>query len=243
MSNDGMSTECVTKLPWDSKHFGIEIARVNGNRLSESLVSEIEEWLAANPVDCLYFSAALEANTLRYAAELGFRFIDARVTLETAPRLTEPAKGIRVATHEDLPDLCRIASESHHDSRFYADGRFDRNACDKLYRIWISNGLSDENGVVFVPDMEGKAAGYISIHAKDGAGQISLLAVDTPFRRFHLGTELIRAANAWFLAQGVSRIEVPTQAGNIPAIRLYEKSGFLVWKVEPWYHRWTVEQR
>jgi ribosomal protein S18 acetylase RimI-like enzyme len=31
---------------------------------------------------------------------------------------------------------------------------------------------------------------------------------------------------------------VATQAGNVPAIRLYEKSGFNVCKAGIWFHKW-----
>jgi hypothetical protein len=46
---------------------------------------------------------------------------------------------LRTAVEEDLDELQEIASESHHDSRFYVDGNFSRSACDELYRIWIAN--------------------------------------------------------------------------------------------------------
>jgi len=237
-----MNADIITRLPWDSKHFGIDVAKVNANRLTEQSVCEVQAWLGTNTIDCLYFMAVPEAATLQYAAGLGFRFVDARVTLESAPRPTLAARGIRLATPGDLPNLYRIAAESHHDSRFYVDGRFKLDACNELYRIWITKGLSDEGGAVFVPDIDGNPAGYISINVKNGVGHISLLAVDAQYRGRHLATELMRAANSWFLSREVTKFEVPTQAGNIPALRLYESCGFRISQIEPWYHRWTAEQ-
>ncbi len=45
-------------------------------------------------------------------------------------------------------------------------------------------------------------------------------------------------AEAWFRERSIERVTVPTQAANIPALRLYESRGFKISKVEPWFHRW-----
>jgi len=228
-------------LPWDSSHFGLRIARVETNRLDPSVLAEIDVWLNANPVDCLYFLAAPESETLKLAAKAGFRFVDARVTLDyVLPKnaRAESSGYVRTATREDLPELQRIASESHHDSRFYVDGNFARPACDELYRIWISKGLENKEGRVFVAEQDSKLVGYNSIYQSEGEGTISLIAIDSRYRGQGLATHLMNRAEQWFREQNVERVTVPTQAANIPALRLYESRGFKITKVEPWFHRW-----
>jgi dTDP-4-amino-4,6-dideoxy-D-galactose acyltransferase len=247
-STQGRSASVVTNaevvcelLPWDSAHFGVRVARVEPNRLTPATVANIEAWLKSNPVNCLYFLAAPEAETLRLAAESGFRFVDARVTLECNLSKVTPAKSgtnVRSAVSDDLDELRRIASESHHDSRFYVDGNFPRAACDELYRIWITKGFENKHGAVFVAEQDGKAVGYNSIYESDGDGVISLIAIDSMYRGRSLATQLMNRSEAWFRQQNVERVTVPTQAANVPALRLYESRGFKIAKVEPWFHRW-----
>jgi GNAT superfamily N-acetyltransferase len=204
-------------LPWDTAHFGVRVAKVEPNRLTSATLANIEAWLKSNPVDCLYFLATPEAETLRLAAQAGFRFVDARVTLECELSKVIPAKSIthvRRAVSEDMDELRRIASESHHDSRFYIDGNFLRAACDELYRIWITKAFENRQGAVFVAEQDGKAVGYNSIYTSGGDGVISLVAVDPKYRGRNLATQLLTSSEAWFRQQNVERVIVPTQAAS-----------------------------
>jgi dTDP-4-amino-4,6-dideoxy-D-galactose acyltransferase len=228
-------------LPWDSAHFGMRIARVQLDHLTPASLASIERWLKSNPVDCLYFLATPQAETLRLAAESGFRFVDTRVTLEcdlTSAPLAKTNTNIRPAVSDDLPVLTRIASESHHDSRFYVDGNFPPAACDELYRIWITKAFENRQGVVFVAELGGKAVGYSAISASDGDGIISLIAIDAMYRGRAIATHLMNRSETWFRQHNVRRVHVPTQASNVPALRLYESQGFKVARTEPWFHRW-----
>jgi dTDP-4-amino-4,6-dideoxy-D-galactose acyltransferase len=228
-------------LPWDSSHFGVRVARVETNRLKPETVADINVWLNANAVDCLYFLAVPEAETMKLAAGAGFRFVDARVTLDyVLPKnpCSESSGCVRTAVSKDIPELQRIASESHHDSRFYVDGNFARPACDELFRIWITKGFENKEGVVFVAEQDNKPVGYNSIYTSESEGVISLIAIDSSYRGRGLATHLMNRAEAWFRQHNVERVTVPTQAANIPALRLYESRGFKIAKVEPWFHRW-----
>jgi dTDP-4-amino-4,6-dideoxy-D-galactose acyltransferase len=49
---------------------------------------------------------------------------------------------------------------------------------------------------------------------------------------------VVRAAQAFFLAQGVTEVTVVTQGRNIEAQRLYQKCGFLSRAIYYWYHKW-----
>jgi ribosomal protein S18 acetylase RimI-like enzyme len=154
------------------------------------------------------------------------------------------APAIRPATLDDLPELRRIAGESHRDTRFYADGRFPTGACDELYRIWIGRSCSEPEfaDAVFVAEQEHHAAGYVSCRLADGAGEIGLLAVDGKYRGLGLGEQLVRRAGSWFRERGAPRASVVTQGANVRALRLYQKCGFFVAAVQFWYHRWSSRE-
>lgn len=241
-----MSQSVCEILPWDSAHFGLTVASVNSSRLTQSSVAEIERWLKADGlVDCLYLRALPEPETMKLAARSGFRFVDARFTLGHAVGGAQHSRSdhVRPTRHEDLAELRRIASESHHDSRFYVDGNFRREACDEMYRIWITKQFEDEGCAVFTAEQDRKAVGYISVNSEQGEGRITLIAVDSHYRGRGLAKQLIHRAELWLHVEGITRVSVPTQAANIVALRLYESCGFRVCKVEPWYHRWPKLER
>jgi dTDP-4-amino-4,6-dideoxy-D-galactose acyltransferase len=232
-------------LPWDTGFFGVRIGRVAGNRLSDSLVSEIERWTEAELIDCLYFLADFsDAETIRIAEMRGFRLTDVRVTLDLKlPRtLTAPVKydpAIRHAVPEDAKALKAIARLGHTDSRFFFDGRFPKERCADLYETWIETSLGGYADTVFTADDGGRAAGYVSCHL-DGPrkGRIGLVGVAAEARGRGLATGLTRAALHWFEHEGVERVSVVTQGRNVSAQRLYQSCGFTTCSVQLWYHRW-----
>lgn len=237
--------ECCELLPWDSQHFGVRIGRVGGGRLTEALVAEIEEWGRLHKVDCLYFLADPEPVTMHLAAAAGFRFVDIRTTWELKIECSRPAVAsppVRLASIEDIPELRRIAGESHEDSRFYRDGNFSREACDEMYRIWIERSCLEPGfaDAVLVAEREGHVAGYISCRKEAAAGEIGLVAVACNFRGMGLGSCLVQQACEWFATQGTEHATVVTQGFNVPAQRLYQQAGFQISSARPWYHRWFL---
>jgi dTDP-4-amino-4,6-dideoxy-D-galactose acyltransferase len=182
-----------------------------------------------------------DPTTVRLAAEFGWRMVDMRVTLGT--ELSSVVKShapTRLANPGDLPYLKQLAMSSHTDSRFYRDGNFRSTACDDLYAKWIERSAGDRDfaGAVFVPEIEGKAAGYITCAMKQGVGDIGLIAVDPTMLRRGLGTSLLAAAAGWFSDQGAERVSVVTQGCNIPALRMYEGFGFTIESIQLWFHWW-----
>src|SRR5258708_4452183 len=128
-------------LEWDSKFFGIRIARVAGHRLDTERTAEIALALSDRSIDCLYFLADQERETIQLAELQGFQLINVRVTL--AARLlntyagTWNDDGIRDAAPGVIPALREIAGPSFSDSRFYQYGRFPAFLCVDLSLAWI----------------------------------------------------------------------------------------------------------
>src|SRR6185369_10458616 len=95
-------------LEWDSAHFGLRIARAD--------LDDLRHWSAPPAVDCVYFLAQPDAESMRLAHQAGFRFVDERVTLAADPGAAiNNDAAIRPAAPADLPELRRIAGESHQD--------------------------------------------------------------------------------------------------------------------------------
>jgi dTDP-4-amino-4,6-dideoxy-D-galactose acyltransferase len=223
----------------------MRIGRVNSTKLTAALVSGVEAWAQSNAIDCLYLLAEPDPATMHLAGDAGFRFIDIRSTFEvelSQGQIGRSEKGcpIRVATLDDVPELRRIAGESHHQTRFYVDGNFPLNACDELYRIWIERSCKEPclGSTVLVAEEDSRAIGYISCSLSTNFGEIGLVGVDSIYQGRGWGERLVRRALLWFRNRGAARAIVVTQGSNVSAQRLYERCGFLVSSVRLWYHRW-----
>lgn len=232
-------------LSWDSAFFGLRIGRYTGGHLTRDRVDALKAWAEREDIDCLYYLEDLQhAGSLRLAERAGFRLTDIRVQL-TCPlpaREREPGVGpetTRPHRDDDVPTLCRIAAVSHHDSRFYHDGGFDRERCDALYETWIRNSCAGYADEVLVVTAEGAPVGYLSCHVDSAStGRIGLTAVDAAFRGRSLGSQLIRASLQWFTEKGCEEVGVTTQARNTGALRFYAESGFRPQSIQAWFHFW-----
>ena len=70
--------------------------------------------------------------------------------------------------------------------------------------------------------------GFIIVLYKNGSGVagIETLNVDPIFRGLGIGRKLIMAAEQEMYPKDIRRIRLEVSTGNLPAIKLYEKSGF-----------------
>ena len=230
-------------LDWDSKFFGLRIARLERSRLEESVLAQATEWARQNRIDCLYFLAdANDPQTARLAEQNQFLQVDVRLTFER--RVPEEAlrttgePGVRAAREEDLAVLRRIAAQSHSDTRFYFDPHFDRARCDELYATWIENSLHGFAQGVLAAEQQGQPVGYVTLHLRGDEAQIGLIAVASAAQGAGLGKRLVEESLEWARRRGARTMKVVTQGRNVPAQRLYQRRGFLTASFGLWYHKW-----
>jgi dTDP-4-amino-4,6-dideoxy-D-galactose acyltransferase len=234
----------VRFLPWDSEFFGRRIARVLPNTLGTEDIYNLDAWCAQEQIDCLYFlSSETGGSSLWPAQNNDFRLIDLRVTLSiNLKKINLPAgQGLQIslASLEDIPALRAIATQNHTASRFYADPHFERSKCDELYQIWIENSVRDPNYEVITFKPEGRALGYVTSYINaDGIGVIGLVGIAPQCQGRGIGTELINHSLLALQGKGVTQIEVVTQGRNPKAIQIYEKCGFRLKSIQPWFHKW-----
>jgi dTDP-4-amino-4,6-dideoxy-D-galactose acyltransferase len=231
-------------LDWDSHFWGFRIGRVRGARLSPGAIERIEAWCAEHGIRCLYFLGdANDLETARLAEGAGFRLVDTRMAYARF-LADDDLKGtdVRVADESDIPELRRIAGTSYRSTRFYVDLCFPRQLCDELYATWIETSCRGYAQAVLVAEGSRGVEGYISCHLEPGAtlGSIGLVGVDAAARGRGVAQRLVRNACGWFKSAGALRVKVVTQARNIEAQRVYQRSGFLVEDVGLWFHRWTM---
>jgi GNAT superfamily N-acetyltransferase len=241
----------LQKLAWDTEFFSVPIGRITASLLNDDIVTSILKDACDEGIRCLYFEADPNDLTTVLAVEKkGFQLVDVRVVLEYPfedrpapfPRYTIPLElVVKTALESDLPRLEEIAIEIGKFSRYAFDNNFGLGEEERLYRIWINNSLRGFADVVFVArwaDESGEAVGLITCVARDGVGHIQLAGVHHEHRQKGIGTGLLQAALDWAGIQGVKKMQVVTQARNIPAQRLYQQMGFLTKSMTLYYHKW-----
>jgi ribosomal protein S18 acetylase RimI-like enzyme len=143
---------------------------------------------------------------------------------------------IRRATPDDREALGRLGAllmDAHYQAdprRFLEPGA---HASDG-YGDFLQSRLGNRDCVVLVAEIDGAVAGYCyaSIEPlswnelRDRAGFVHDLVCDPAARGRGAGRALLEGAIAWLRAQGLPRVVLWTAAGNTPALRLFEQSGF-----------------
>lgn len=234
----------VVKLDWDSRHFGLQIARIQGGILTRQQFRAVLDYSRRESIECLYFLAdSADIHGWAGAIEAGFRPIDIRVELDRS----EPDPLVRSATEEltdlateaDLPTLLLLGRSAFTESRFYRDENFPAGKAEELFALWIERGVREPDFFTVLRRGEGRPTGFLTARASgNGRGNIELVAVSDEFRGKGVGAQLLDASLAEFRRRGCQVISVATQGSNIAAQRLYQARGFRTRSIRLWFHLW-----
>lgn len=234
----------VVKLEWDSRHFGLGVARIRRERLTKQEIEAALDYCRSESIQCLYFLAdSKDLDGWTGAIEAGFRPVDIRVDLDRS----EPAPTVRaadeepaeLATEADLPALLRLAGAAFTESRFYRDENFPAGKAEELFALWTERGVRDREFFTVLRRSEGLPAGFLTGRAAgDGSGRIELVAVSDKLRGKGIGAQLLAASLREFQRRGCQAVSVATQGSNTAAQRLYQAHGFRTRSVRLWFHLW-----
>jgi GNAT superfamily N-acetyltransferase len=216
-------------MSWDTSFWKQRVGRATS-------LDGLGEWAVANTVGlmCLLVDADDPAEIQR-AEEIGYRFMDVRVTL-TMETKARPSWA-RLVRAEDTAKLQAIARDAFHLTRFYADPTLDDERCDDLYAEWTRSLCAGAADIVLVVEENGFPVGYITVDRDGANSEIGLVAVAADFRGRQLGTVLVNGAIDWAHSHGAETIRVVTQGRNVGALRTFEGCGFRVSNTQVWLHR------
>jgi GNAT superfamily N-acetyltransferase len=234
-------------LEWDSEHFGFPIARVTGSSLDDASATAIDDWCRERGIRCLYFAAdAEEPETARVAAAHGYRMVDIRIVARRSYEglLDLPAGPEEVVTREatdgDLDYARRLATRSHHSTRFYFDGGFPKDRCDALYVAWVERGARDPARRLLIPTVDGEPVGYnvLAPIGPDLEGHGELVAIDERHRGKGYGRAMHFGGYRHCAARGARSARGVFSHRNRANLRLHERIGFLIDEIQVWHHKW-----
>lgn len=225
-------------LGWDTEFFGFGVARLDPAHLDAATLAEARRagialaYLAVPDVPASLPDAAIRA--------LGGALVDHKTTFlkpSTDRPAALPVRPVQAADSRDALRALAVQSAGH--SRYAVDARIPPGKLEQLYHIWIDRSVAREIAdEVLVVEVDRAIAGMVTLGRKQGRGDIGLVAVDARHRGQGLGAVLVDAASAWFHARGEPAVQVVTQGANEAACRLYRRCGFVVERVERFYHFW-----
>jgi len=224
-------------LSWDSEFFGFAVGQLNGDPGKTSL-HEIYKEMAAKNIRLAYYSSETEILFPQhplYSSQL----MDIKVTYIKDVVIAGCDENVQSYIN-DFPEekLISLAVESGIYSRFKKDPDIPLSKYEELYKQWIVNSvnkkIADE---VLVYETRQGIAGFVTVGSKCGRADIGIIAVDRNHRGHGIGKALMRSAENLNL-HNYQSIQVVTQGANLPAIKLYESCGYVLEKVEYFYHLW-----
>ena len=136
-------------------------------------------------------------------------------------------------------ELLHLALLSGKYSRFKLDDGFPQGSYKRLYSRWIEQSVNHAiSSEVFCYMIEDAPRGLVTFNNKNGIGTIGLVAIHEDFQHRGIGSSIMSHVIRYSREKEIEKLTVATQLDNIPACRLYEKSGFEVESVTDVWHWW-----
>ena len=234
-----MEKYILKPLDWDTEFFGIKSAKATINSpLDEDEVNTLlEECGKYSFVTIENICGAFRNDYL--LGKLSNAYItDCPATLkkQTCKYNSDDFSGIEIreAQEDDLSVLEDIARNAFTVSRFFNDIEIPDEKAGELYALWVKNSLRNPDKKVFT--VQDKCGFIICSVNEDGDGVINLIATGDKARNRGIGSALVKFCDNWAYEQGCKEIYVGTQSTNIPAINLYVKNGFKLFRTTRTYH-------
>ena len=236
--------------PWLSAIMGHGVFQVRSVESpvagSEKAASDIlgqVQYHAAQQGVAMYYARVdtAQVNVVRSLCAAGFYVVDVTVTfcMEAPSQVRDPAPGkvsICPVGPEHHQGVLDIASSCFQYSRFHLDPLVPRSVANRIKHDWVLSYIRKQRGdELFTAVLDGRPVGFLAALSMESQGRricvIDLIGVDTACQNQGVG----RALTEFFIRRyhtQCDRLQVGTQATNIPSMRLYESLGFSVMKTQ-----------
>jgi GNAT superfamily N-acetyltransferase len=132
----------------------------------------------------------------------------------------------------DSPRLSLTLQECFIDPPFYknlGENNFSQDEIEVKVRL-------AQGGFVAIADSQIAGAVLLHVEPERLVARISLNVVGRQFRRYGIGSLLLRCAADWAREQGCWAIFLETQQNNYPAIQFYLRNGLQIWSLDPHFY-------
>jgi len=169
------------------------------------------------------------SNVLNKLLREGFRLIDVNIQMKAniEKASIKSNSSIEIAQDCDELQIKEIAGKEFKYDRFHADPLIENAIAKKIKEKWVATYFKGKRGYkLYISRLENKAVGFVLIMRHKNSIVVDLLAVSNKYRGRGVGKNLLLKC----LEEGAKLendfIYVGSQLRNIPAINLYEKTGF-----------------
>ncbi len=217
-----------TFQPWESKILKLPVFTLKPQKISQLEFADLEALPRSSLVSVRISRRAVKQ--ARRLKKIGFYLVEnyrqyesgTRAIKKSAPRMVE----IKIIGPEAITVCRRLAKQSFSYDRFHRDPHIKKSLADLSRASWIENALRGRAIFVLGAFISKKLVGFIDVNKKAKVAVIDLLAVNSRYRKRRIASQLIQAAKRELKKRRIRRIQVGTQAENLPAISCYRKNNF-----------------
>lgn len=256
---------CSERLDWDSKHFGLEMARIRylmakgeysssvdtKNRLLSAMFERYQE-RGYNHVTARVHSE--DISSVHALENKGFNLMDTLVTYSFDFRKQPIAEiedqcTIGEFKASDIPALLTISRRCFSESRvvtsrFDADPSLPQVKCVDLYEKWVDEACRGSVDFLLVAEVDGVPVGFTTCKIQNSAnnnqglkfGGMILSAVSPHARQKGIYTSMINGGLKWFRGKA-DIVEVGTQVGNYSVQKAWSRLGFRISRSQYTFHK------
>lgn len=228
----------IKRLDWDSDFFGLRIGRADIVSEEESKVLASQNRALKENFDLIYVFASHGLGVPSSNAKL----VDKKVEYVLSDTLQSELNHNVTLWDNDrgvTDDLLHLALVSGQYSRFKLDESLPTGSYERLYSRWIEKSVKGTfASEVFCYMVNEIPRGLVTLDIKDGVGTIGLVAIHEDYQHRGIGIAMMRHVIHYVKMKHCLKLSVVTQLDNLPACRLYEKSGFTVESITDVWHWW-----
>ena len=234
--DDNLIRGRVEYLQWESDFFFRPSAKLTldptGPMITRDVLSRYPLVQVKVPAD--------QSDTLDALYQHGFRLVEGEIDFTLDLRDIEtPVEEYQLASEVDILPVSQLAAGAFQLSRFRVPW-YQPDDSGRFYALWAEKAIlgTFDTHCLTLRDAEGKLLGFVTLRViEPGVARIGLLAVQPQVTGRGTGKRLMNAAKHWCLGQGVVRLRVATQTGNIAALNLYRASGGALAHSAYWLYR------
>lgn len=233
------------KQDFDTEVLGVNsgvISLLYSQEMAKELLEKAVMWFKDEKVNFVTLRVDSKDNyILNESKTIGFNPVEILYTFKIDFRdkkdILLPKTLIRSFRREDVEQIENISENAFNFDRFNQDYHLNLEKSKLHKKLWARNCCNGRSLDVLVAEVDGEVAGFVTCCIKDNVGRIELIAVAEKYRGRNIGVDLLYAAQKWF-AERCEVMFVGTQAINVPAVKMYLKTGFKIESASITLHGW-----
>lgn len=219
----------ITKLPWDSNFFSLEIYCTEIQEWSEEDYSFFQFEMNSIPLDLVYIFSLNEIPLKNTLIKFGDLYLVDKKIVFTKSLIglnNLKVQNVVLFENENPSLLYDLSFEAGKFSRFKKDIRLNYKF-KELYQIWVDNSIKGSFAdFTLIYKLRDSIQSFVTGKVKNNIGKIGLIATLPTSQGKGIGSKILKEAERYFSELNAINIEVDTQLENKLACSFYKKNGF-----------------